>query len=798
MQVLRSWLQEYLEKPLPETDEVAKTLTKGAFELEGVTAVGDDAVIDVDVLPNRSHDALSHLGIARELSVLFDIPFAPPSFVFEGDANVSSADQITLDVLPETKVVRAMKRLAVDIKVGPSPEWLRVKLEALGQRSINNIVDITNFVMLETGQPVHAFDFDKLAGEKKHITIRMAKDGEEITVLDGKAFTLSKENAVIADDDKALDIAGVKGGAVSGIDEKTTRVVLSACTFNPTQIRKTSRGLGILTDASKRFEQGVSPVLAERAMARLSQLVTEVAGGKVSADVFDFYPRRRQPFVVGVSTNDVNRILGTKMSDAEVESILGRLGFAFEKVNPKERVLELAQKLVGAPYKYGASVSYDAPKEFDCSSFIAYVFAQAGVAFPRMAVDQFMFCSEVLESELEPGDIVFANRGADGTTEFIESLDTNQIRQTKVSHDISPGTILPDGIDHNGIYLGEGKIVHASGKWHRGEVVIENMQESPGFQKIVGCRRPIISGGERYVVTVPEERLDLQSGPGFMISGNTEDLVEEIGRVYGYDKIEPIIPEEQAPRELSKTFYYTQKIRDILIDLGFSEVMTYSFVKEGVVELANPIAEDKKFLRASLKESMREALEYNKRNQDFLGLTSTRFFEIGTVFEKEREYIQLAVVSSKGTEDAGSAVQAIEKELGAEIGFSAAGVAVIADVSKFVEELPEPSAYDLPTVGTKGTLYKAASPYPFVLRDIAVWTPNPVTSLEVEKLIREKAGELLVRMTKFDEFSKEGRTSYAYHLVFQSPEKTLSDEEINTIMMAVTDTLNGREGFTVR
>lgn len=793
MQVLRSWLQEYLKKPLPDTDTVSSVLTKGAFELEGVTAVGDDAVIDVDVLPNRSHDALSHLGIARELSVLFEIPFAPPSFVFEGDTRVSSADLVTLDVLPETKVVRAMKRLAIDVNVGPSPEWLKQKLEALGQRSINNIVDITNFVMLETGQPVHAFDFDKLAGEKKHITIRMAEDGEEITILDGKAFTLSKENAVIADDDKALDIAGVKGGAASGIDEKTTRVVLSACTFNPTQIRKTSRGLGILTDASKRFEQGVSPVLAERAMARLSQLVTEVAGGKVSADVLDFYPRKRQPFVVGVSTNDVNRILGTSMSDADVESILGRLGFAFEKVNPKERVLEFAQKLVGAPYKYGASVSYDAPKEFDCSSFIAYVFAQAGVAFPRMAVDQFMFCSEVSESELEPGDIVFANRDADGTTEFIESLDTNQVRQTRTSHDVLPGTTLPDGIDHNGIYLGEGKIVHASGKWHRGEVIVEDMKESPGFQKIVGCRRPDISEGERYVVTVPEERLDLQSGPGFMISGNTEDLVEEIGRVYGYDKIDPIIPEEQVPRELNKTFYYTQKIRDILTDLGFSEVMTYSFVPKGDVELQNPIADDKKFLRTTLVEGLKDAFDRNLHEKPLLGVEMVKMFEVGTVFSKKEEHIELGIVAEKEKE----VTEAFEK-IGEAFGEKISHKNGVANLSHYVEKLSEPSVYDLPTVGTKGTLYRAASPYPFVLRDIAVWTPNPVTSLEVEKLIREKAGDLLVRMTKFDEFSKEGRTSFAYHLVFQSPEKTLKDDEVNTIMTAVSDTLNGREGFTVR
>lgn len=771
MHVLRSWLQEYLGKPLPDTDTISSVLTRGAFELEGVTAVGDDVVIDVDVLPNRSHDALSHLGIARELSVLFDIPFAPPSFAFEGDASVSSVDAMALEVRPETNVARAMKRLAVDVKIGPSPDWLKQKLEALGQRSINNIVDITNFVMLETGQPVHAFDFDKLAGEKKHITIRMAEDGEEITVLDGTTFTLSKENAVIADDDKALDIAGVKGGAASGIDEKTTRVVLSACTFNPTQIRKTSRGLGILTDASKRFEQGVSPVLAQRAMARLSQLVTEVVGGKVSADILDFYPRKRQPFVIGVSTNDVNRILGTKMSDPDVENILGRLEFAFEKVNPRERVLALAQELVDTPYKLGASVSFDAPGVFDCSSFTAHVFAHAGFALPRVSIDQYLWGTPVDEKDMKPGDLIFSKGKEPHMTDSV-----------------------PDGVGHVGIYLGDGNVVHASASWDKGKVVIEKISDAPGFKDPRGARRVILNDDERYVVTVPEERLDLQSGPGFMISGNTEDLIEEIGRVYGYDKIDPIIPEEQTPRELSKIFYYTQKIRDILVDLGFSEVMTYSFVPKGDVELQNPIADDKKFLRTTLAGGLKGAFDRNLHEKPLLGVAVVKLFEIGTVFSKKGEHIELGIAAEKEK----VVTEAFEK-LGEAFGEKLAHKNGTANLTDYIEKLPEPFAYDLPVVGTKGMPYKTPSPYPFVLRDIAVWIPDGEgDGGAIVKVVRKCAGDLLVRADSFDVFSKDGRTSYAYHLVFQSHEKTLTDDEVNGIMEKATALLNAQKGWQVR
>lgn len=772
MLALKSWLQEYLREPLPDTNAITSALTKGAFEIEGVTSAGEDQIFNVDVLPNRSHDALSHLGIARELSVLLTNPFVPPSFEFQGDTGVSSADALSLEVLPETSVVRAMKRLAVDVTVGPSPDWLKAKLEALGQRSINTIVDITNFVMLETGQPVHAFDFDKLAGgDTKDITIRMAKDSEEIMVLDGKTFTLSEDTVVIADDEKALDIAGVKGGAASGIDENTKRVVLSACTFNPTQIRKTSRGLGLLTDASKRFEQGISPILTERAMARLSQLVTDVAGGRVSADMLDFYPRRRQPFVIGVSTNEVNRILGTSMSDADVESILGRLMFPFEKVHPHTHVGVLAQKLIDAPYALGASISHDAPNAFDCSSFTAYVFAHAGIAIPRMSIDQYLWGTPVDEKDMEPGDLVFSKGKEPHITERV-----------------------PDGVGHVGIYIGDGNVVHASAMWDKGKVVVEKLSDAPGFADPRGARRVLLHDDTRYVVTIPEERLDLHSGPGFMVSGNTEDLVEEIGRVYGYDKIEPIIPQNEMPSELNKTFYYTQKIRDILVDLGFSEVMTYSFVPKGDVELKNPIADDKKFLRTTLAEGLAEALERNRHEKPLLGVDAVKLFEIGTVFSQSEERIELGIVAE--TEKA--VTEAFEK-ISEVFGKKLSHKNGITHLSDYIAELPEPKSYDdLVRIDSKGKMFTPLSPYPFVLRDIAMWAPSEVTGLEVGKVIQEEAGELLVRMTQFDEFSKEGRTSYAYHLVFQSPEKTLNDDEINAVMTRVTDTINSTQGFEVR
>ncbi|MEK7579529.1 MAG: phenylalanine--tRNA ligase beta subunit-related protein [Patescibacteria group bacterium] len=803
MKVSYRWLQDYIDAPLPSAEKVAEALTMHAFEVETVEEVGDDFVLDVDVLPNRTHDCLSHMGIAREVALLLDLPFKPPVFDFKGDPSVRTDCAIALSVPAEKFVRRAVKRVVFDVKVGPSPEWLKVKLETLGQRSINNIVDATNFVMLETGQPVHAFDYDKIADgsppsspEPCNIVIRLAKEGETITTLDTKTYTLNPSNLVIADSEKALDIAGVKGGANSAIDENTTRVLLSACTFHPTSVRKTSRTLNLLTDASKRFEQEVSPALAEKAMHRLSEIVAQVAGGKVAGDIIDFYPRKRNPYVIGVATDEVNKLLGSKMSDKDVETILTRLGFEWKQVNPVDEVLRLAPTLVGKPYKYGASISYDAPNHFDCSSFISYLFAHAGVAVPRVTVDQYIFGDEISENDLQPGDIVFARNNTTGEEKEVEIIATGEKVVQKVEHtetrDFMKGTKLPVGLDHNGIYLGDGKIIQASGMWHKGSVVIEDLKETPSFKNVRGYRR-FSDNTPRYVVTVPFERLDLHAGPGFMISGNMADLIEEIGRVYGYDKITPQeLPPAPAP-VLNKTFYYTNKVRDILVDVGFSEVMTYAFQEKGQVELANPLAEDKKYLCQSLGAGLSKAFEENSRNAPLVG-SPVQIFEIGTIFSPE-EHIELGIMTDD-KKVMSETLAILEKEIP---GFTAKQTekGIYADLSGLIEKLPDSTEKDLPAIGAKGKTFTPISAFPFILRDIAVWVPALVSSEDVQKLITSNAGGWLVRIDQFDEYKKEDKTSYAFHLVFQSNKKTLTDDEINGAMKNVEEKMKG-EGWTVR
>jgi len=361
MLISYDWLQSYFDKKLPKPEKLAEVITMRAYEVEDINKVGDDYVLDLDVLPSRTHDSLGHFGVARTVAVLLDLPLKLPNEEFAGDSGVSSADHINLSVEDPKLVPRATKRLVVDVKVGESPEWLKNRLLSLDQKPINNIVDITNYVMFETGQPVHAFDFDKLAPrqargkqEKKNIIVRSAKPAERIKTLDGDEYELDENDLVIADSDKALDIAAIKGGINSEINEKTTRVMLSACAFNPVTIRKTSKRLGIRTDASTRFENGLTSQLPIIAMHRLSQLVSEIAGGKVAHDVLDVYEqgkvRTTAPYKIGVSLTEVSNVLGTNLSESDVTDILDRMtrhaDFSWEKVKPREKILELAKKFL--------------------------------------------------------------------------------------------------------------------------------------------------------------------------------------------------------------------------------------------------------------------------------------------------------------------------------------------------------------------------------------------------------------------------------------------------------------------
>ena len=318
-----SWLKDLIDIDL-SADQVADELTRVGVTVEGVHPSGDDFVLDIDLTSNRP-DCLSHLGIARELAAITGRELKAP---VAGEPEVPLPAVLAHDVVaiqdPDL-CYRFTARMIKNVKIGPSPDWLVERLEAIGERSINNVADITNYVMHELGQPMHSFDLDKLSGNR--LIIRRAKPGETIRTLDEADRKLDDTMLVIADADKPAAIAGIMGGLDSSITDSTTNVLLEVAYFKRENIRHTSRKLNLTTEASYRFERGVDIENLARASDRAANLISELAGGELGAFI-DVYPTVSQPR--RVTSPDlsyaVERLTGLKVDDGKCVSILGSLG----------------------------------------------------------------------------------------------------------------------------------------------------------------------------------------------------------------------------------------------------------------------------------------------------------------------------------------------------------------------------------------------------------------------------------------------------------------------------------------
>jgi phenylalanyl-tRNA synthetase beta chain len=282
----------------------------------------NDAVLEIEVTPNRA-DWASMIGVARELAARYNRPLTIPAVsVSEGSTPVTELTSVTVedpDLCP-----RYLGRVLRNVKVGPSPEWLCKKLVAAGQRPINNIVDITNFVLLETGQPLHAFDYNKLA--ENRIVVRRARAGEEIRTLDGETRKLDPEMLVIADAVKPQCVAGVMGGGDSEVDDNTTTIFLESAFFKPSSVRRTSRALALISESSQRFQRGADPEMAAYAMDRAAQLIVELAGAEAAKGVIDAYPAPFVPREVTLPFARTKRLLGVEVPPETQCDILRRLG----------------------------------------------------------------------------------------------------------------------------------------------------------------------------------------------------------------------------------------------------------------------------------------------------------------------------------------------------------------------------------------------------------------------------------------------------------------------------------------
>src|SRR5215472_405305 len=297
MRVSLNWLGEFVELPADHHGLQAR-LTMLGLGVASSVGMGNDRVLDLEVTTNRP-DCLSHLGVARELSAALGSTLRPLAFEVS-ESNKRATESVAIEIADPLGCARYCGRVVENVRVGPSPDWLARRLEAVGGRAINNIADVTNYVLMELGHPLHAFDLERLRGGK--IIVRRAKSNETLRTLDGVDRTLVAEDLVIADADRAVALAGVMGGEDSEISASTRSVMLESAWFEPVGVRRTAKRQGLHTEASHRFERGADIEMARLAIDRAAGMMAELAGGQVLEGVVDVYPRRRERPVIALRT----------------------------------------------------------------------------------------------------------------------------------------------------------------------------------------------------------------------------------------------------------------------------------------------------------------------------------------------------------------------------------------------------------------------------------------------------------------------------------------------------------------
>ncbi len=691
MKVLYNWLKEFVAATAPPA-EVRSRLSLAGIAIDAIDDTPAGPVLDAEITINRP-DCLGHYGVAREVATLYRLPLATVQpKIKEAAAKAASATRIEIECADLCG--RYTARVIRGVKVGPSPDWLRQRLEAIGQTSINNVVDVTNYVMFELGQPLHAFDFDTLA--VRRIVVRRARPGEKIRTLDGIERALTKEMCLIADASRAVAIGGVMGGAETEIGFSSKNILLESAWFDPISIRRTSKALGLRTEASTRFERGADPEMAELASRRAAELIQQLAGGEILAGVVDAYPRREPPLKLEFTRQELLRVIGADVPDNEIEAILGALGFRPTRVD--------------------------------------------------------------------------VNRG-------------------------SAGSLVA--------------------RWE--------------------CRRP-------------SWRRDVN---------READLVEEVARLYGFDKFPPRLPPAKQPSTRLPHAEAEDRLRERLIALGYQEIISIPLVDPELDALfrsnsispaksVNPLSEDASQLRSSGVVSMTAALEWNLNR----GQRDLRLFEIGkkygmrgseavetpiltlgaTGFAQEKSVHEAAREFSfadlKGDLDrvgelagglrwdssgpewlqAGRAARLLLRNAGAigaagELGRRAAeGFKLRQD--SFVAELdltPLLEAYESTGAALR---FEPIPRFPAVERDFSLVLADGTTFAQVAETIRATGIGELVNVKPVDLFRgghiPAGKYSLLVRVTFQNPQATLTDPHVSEFSRRIVSALEQRLGAALR
>lgn len=694
MKISYNWLKEYV-KSLPKPEKLADLLTMHSFEVENIEKIGKDYVLDIDVLPNRAHDCLSHIGVARECSALLNYKWAKSPQAYQITRpklkeNIKKVGEFVKVEVKDTQACpRYTARVITNIKVGSSPEWLKQRLKALDQKSINNIVDATNYVMFETGQPLHTFDYEKIEG--KTIIVRKAKKGEKITTLDGEKCNLDNDILIIADRRSPLALAGIKGGKKAEITNKTKTIVLESANFDIHAVRDTLRKTGIRTESSLRFEHGLDPNLASQAINKLAELISEISEGQVAKGMVDIYPKKVLPQKIKLNLEKVESILGVKVSRQQVIKSLKSLDFEIDNslkvtvptfrqdIKIEEDLIEEIARLIG----YN-NISAQAPLGLLGVTKLDEVFSvnnKIKTIFEGFGFSEVYNFSFVGENDLKKLGIK--------SKDYLElenplNLDLKYLRRDLLIN------LLKNVKDNLKSFAGrEGIKIFEIGKIYR------PTHKASGDKLLVGEEK-MLAG----LIAVQNER---EKGERFYeIKGAIDSLFNKLGVTdHWYDDF-------QATPEWTEEIFW-QKTGTAEVKVGNQEI--------GFIGEINP-----------------EIL--NKLNLKGIVVAFNLNFE---------KILKLAQ-----------------------------------------EEL----------------IYQPPSPYPAAVRDLAVLVYRGDKVADVLNVINDAGGELVRDVDLFDMYEGEeipkAKKSLAFHIIYQSYEKTLKDSEVDKIQKRIIKALESRRGWEVR
>lgn len=759
-------------------------------------------IIDIKTPANR-FDMLSFVGVAREISAN-----SHNNLLIEPKNKKIELVEKELTKVEDKKICRRFVSAKVKInKDAKSPQWLVDNLIAAGMRPISAVVDITNFVMLETGQPSHAYDASKLTG---NLEVRYAKKNEKLTTLDGGVLELEKADLVIVSKGKPVGLAGVIGGKDTETDDSTSEILLEVANFDKTTVRRAAIRHGIRTEASSRFEKGLPLPLQEYAVKRLIFLLEKICDGEIVGEINDqLYD---WPWVqhVGLRLRKAEKFLGMKLDEKQVVKGLAKRGFDVEHFS----IVKEAKKHLGKPYKWGANFKQDGSDAFDCGYLVDYIYSLIGQMVGHQCLQLFESGRPIEVDDLKPGDTVFR----DGPWEKL----TRKERK---------------GLSHVAIYIGNGKIIHAAdtyrdkeGRWKKypknKQIVMEDdvgvITNDPDYR---GARRYVDNFNHTLAVTAPWWREDIRI---------EQDMYEECAKIVGYENLPTTLP--SLPPSSSndhQSMMNMRRLRELLVDRGLFEVMSYSFVsqkhlqsdsldRDKHLKIVNPLSLEQEYLRTTL---MSSHMQIVKNNANY-ARERYGFFEISRVYDKvsskieksEKWLLAITVVGSEGYKKSKSLIDVISSKYAWDLKFEPVhnsrydesistnillGDDIVGNYGQINQTLlkkhfksSKQVSYceinlDSLDIGIRDIRSKAVDSYQLISRDITleldnkIWWQQIVDSLDINDVLKKVE---FIDEFKNDDLIKINKKRISLRLILDMGAQP-SSQEISSAMSGITNKL---------